>query len=63
MNTLRERGDIPKLVKLTGVSRSGLYVILGNGSCTSSVAAKLIKFYEQRKADRAMLKTYIHDND
>lgn len=63
-NTLRERGDIPKLVKLTGMSRSALYVLLETGEYTnSSPVAKMTAFFQQKAKEKATAQTISQDND
>lgn len=54
---LRERGDIPKLVKLTGMSRSGLYIFFATGEYTNSTPiAKMKAFFESKERDKATAK-------
>lgn len=56
-NTLRERGDIPKLVKLTGLSRSSLYNVFDNGEVpTAKAAGKLLHFFLERERERNSVK-------
>lgn len=52
-SALKERGDIQKLVKITGLSRSKVYMVLnGTAECTTKEAAKFAKFFSTRKAER-----------
>lgn len=63
-NSLRERGDIPKLVKLSGLSRSALYVFLETGEYTNSTSvARMKTFFEQKAKDRATAATLNEDQD
>jgi len=44
-NSLYERGDVPKLVKITKLSRSGVYKVLKDGDCGRAIASKITKYY------------------
>lgn len=56
-DNLREHGDFPKLVHLTGLSRSTLYNIFEGSDCPTEAAVLITAFYDERQKQRQSLNT------